>query len=95
MDGPLGQNIAEASPPPPPPEVKVRTMRSDLESMAKSGGGGLPHFQSVKVVGLSGGKAGTPSATAKNKLMITLIAIVAVAALCVVVYFAYTLFFAH
>ncbi len=34
--------------PPPPPEVKVRTMRSDLESMAKSGGG-LPRFETVQV----------------------------------------------
>lgn len=36
--------------PPPPSEVKVRTMRSDLASMAKSGGG-LPKFESVKVEG--------------------------------------------
>jgi hypothetical protein len=37
--------------PPPPAEVKVRTMKSDLESMAKSGGG-LPQFQNVLVAGL-------------------------------------------
>ncbi len=37
--------------PPPPAEVKVRTMRSDLQSMAKSGGG-LPQFQNVSVAGL-------------------------------------------
>jgi len=37
--------------PPPPAEVKVRTMQSDLESMAKSGGG-LPQFQNVSVAGL-------------------------------------------
>jgi hypothetical protein len=37
--------------PPPPAEVKVRTMKSDLESMAKSGGG-LPQFQNVSVAGL-------------------------------------------
>ena len=38
--------------PPPPAEVKVRTMRSDLASMAKSGGG-IPRFENVKVSGLS------------------------------------------
>lgn len=38
--------------PPPPPEVKVRTMKSDIESMAKSGGG-LPQFQNVTVAGLA------------------------------------------
>jgi hypothetical protein len=37
--------------PPPPAEVRVRTMQSDLESMAKSGGG-LPQFQNVSVAGL-------------------------------------------
>jgi len=94
MDGPLDQSVSAASPPPPPPEVKVRTMRSDLESMAKSGGG-LPRFQSVKVVGLAGGKTGGSSVATKNRLMITLITIVALIALCVVGYFAYTLFFAH
>lgn len=34
--------------PPPPVEVKVRTMQSDLDEMAKSGGG-LPRFEAVKV----------------------------------------------
>jgi len=38
--------------PPPPSEVKVRTMRSDLASMAQSGGG-LPKFQNVKISGLT------------------------------------------
>ncbi len=41
-----------AGAPPPPAEVKVRTMRSDLESMTKSGGG-LPQFENVKVAGLA------------------------------------------
>lgn len=35
--------------PPPPLEVKIRTMESDLESMAKSGGGGMiPRGESVR-----------------------------------------------
>jgi hypothetical protein len=38
--------------PPPPSEVKVRTMRSDLESMRLSGGG-MPTFQNVIVSGLT------------------------------------------
>lgn len=36
------------SAPPPPQEVKIRTMRSDLASMAQSGGG-LPQFQTVRI----------------------------------------------
>jgi hypothetical protein len=34
--------------PPPPQEVKVRTLKSDLASIAASGGG-LPHYTNVKV----------------------------------------------
>ena len=48
MDPNLQNNVGV---PPPPAEVKVRTMASDLESMAKSGGG-LPQFQNVSVAGL-------------------------------------------
>jgi hypothetical protein len=50
----LGTNNPQGAPtaPPPPSEVKVRTMRSDLESMAKSGGG-LPQFENVRIAGLS------------------------------------------
>ncbi|MDR3582308.1 MAG: hypothetical protein P4L67_03480 [Candidatus Pacebacteria bacterium] len=50
MDTNSGQQNAIGVPP-PPAEVKVRTMQSDLESMARSGGG-LPQFQSVSVAGL-------------------------------------------
>ena len=47
--------------PPPPSEVKVRTMRSDLESMARSGGGS-PKFQNVEINGLATEKEySTPS----------------------------------
>jgi hypothetical protein len=38
--------------PPPPSEVKIRTMRSDIDSMMRSGGG-APSFQDVSVQGLS------------------------------------------
>jgi len=38
--------------PPPPSEVKIRTMRSDINSMMQSGGG-APSFENVSVSGLS------------------------------------------
>ena len=38
--------------PPPPSEVKIRTMRSDIDSMMKSGGG-APSYQNVSISGLS------------------------------------------
>ena len=51
MDNPLSKVLTKA-PPPPPLEVKIRTMRSDIDSMMKSGGGS-PSFQNVAVSGLS------------------------------------------
>lgn len=71
----------------------MRTMRSDIASMAQSGGG-LPQFQSVKVDGLKGKETlgGSPVAGKKNMLIIVLIVLVGVVALAVVGYFAYVLF---
>ena len=43
------------SAPPPPQEVKVRTLRSDLASIAESGGG-LPKYQNVKIAEAQAGK---------------------------------------
>jgi hypothetical protein len=51
MDTPLNKVLTNA-PPPPPAEVKIRTMRSDIESMMRSGGG-APSFQNVAVSGLA------------------------------------------
>jgi nitrate reductase NapE component len=51
MENPLNKVLTSA-PPPPPTEVKIRTMRSDIESMMRSGGG-APSFQNVAVSGLS------------------------------------------
>jgi hypothetical protein len=51
MENPLSKVLTSA-PPPPPAEVKIRTMRSDIESMMRSGGG-APSFQNVAVSGLS------------------------------------------
>lgn len=92
--------------PPPPPEVKVRTMKSDLESMARSGGG-APSFQNVAVAGLgaqstdaSSQAAGistvqanpAPGASSKSIIGPLLVVIVGIIALAVVGYFAYTVF---
>lgn len=79
--------------PPPPAEVKVRTMRGDLESMARSGGG-MPHFQNMKVSGLALGREESSAAPSKKN---SLVAIGLVAGLIVVLaivgYFAYSAFF--
>jgi hypothetical protein len=88
--------------PPPPPEVKVRTMRSDLESMAKSGGG-LPRFQNVKVGAFSAQRrqdvdaaaiANAPGGSAKktNALEIAAITILALFIVGALGYFAYRFF---
>jgi hypothetical protein len=85
----------------------VRTMRSDLEAMAKSGGG-IPRFENVRVYGLSIGKqspVGTagaigsvagPGAGAtadkKNTAVIVLVVIAALAILGILGYLAYRFF---
>ena len=51
MENPLSKVLTSA-PPPPPAEVKIRTMRSDIASMTRSGGG-APSFENVAVSGLS------------------------------------------
>jgi hypothetical protein len=63
MENPLSKVLTNA-PPPPPMEVKIRTMRSDIDSMMKSGGG-APSFQNVAVSGLTmeGYKAPTSAPT--------------------------------
>jgi hypothetical protein len=40
-----------SSVPPPPAEVKVRTMKSDIEGVAQAGGG-MPQFKTVAVEGM-------------------------------------------
>jgi hypothetical protein len=102
MDG-IGNNSfatsgSVPSAPPPPPEVKVRTMRSDLEAMAKSGGG-LPRFENVKVPGLSAEKQrGAQNIQAfmpkKNIGFLAAIVFASLVVLGAIGYFAYTMFFA-
>jgi len=84
-----------ASAPPPPSEVKVRTMRSDLESITKSGGG-LPHFENIKVASLSmdrGSASEVAAAKSKNSAVIILIVIAALVVLVALGYFVYSRFF--
>lgn len=66
MDAPLDKVLIN-TPPPPPMEVKIRTMRSDIESMRKSGGG-MPSFQDVAVKGLSMEKEYHPSAVTQTPM---------------------------
>lgn len=64
--------------PPPPQEVKVRTLKSDLASIAASGGG-LPKYQNVKI-------AQTPAQKAKNLTgLITMTAIIILFAIIVAI----------
>lgn len=90
--------------PPPPPEVKVRTMRSDIDEMGKNGGS-LPHFHVVTVKGLTPTKArmvetavplaasgGTTTGT--NKAAVAAVVIIAIAAIALLVYLAYRTLFA-
>ncbi len=85
--------------PPPPPEVKVRTMRSDLEAMTKSGGS-LPRFQNVAVGTLSfeeGTRAASPAARglSKKTALLILIIVAAAAGTALISYFVYAAFFAN
>jgi hypothetical protein len=74
--------------PPPPSSVKVRTMKSDLASMAKSGGG-MPTFENVKVAPVAARVNG------KGNPLALLIAVLVLAALAAAGWFAYTKFFAN
>lgn len=80
------QNNSEVLPsaPPPPQEVKVRTLKSDLASVAASGGG-LPKYQNVKI---------SPSDEQKNSAgLFTVLSIVVlvVVILAIAAYFIYQL----
>ncbi|MBI4087729.1 MAG: hypothetical protein HY434_02785 [Candidatus Liptonbacteria bacterium] len=76
--------------PPPPLEVKVRTLRSDLESMAKSGGA-VPQFQTVKGPSLADFEKQVADATEKpaNKTKTIVVAVLAILLTLGIVYFSY------
>jgi hypothetical protein len=85
--------------PPPPTEVKIRTMKSDIAMMASSGGGGLPQFESVHVVGLSPQReseqdaaTGAVRAESKSNLLLIVLLAIALIALAVVGWFVYVKF---
>jgi len=102
---PLTPETPAASAPPPPSEVKVRTMRSDLASMARTGGG-LPRFENVKVEGLSAQlrasqpigipvrESEAPIAHRTNVVMVVFAIIAAVAAVGILGYIGYQNYFA-
>ncbi len=69
------------SAPPPPQEVKIRTMRSDLASMAQSGGG-LPQFQNVRIdAPMEGGGAAKSEKRVSVRIAIVIVAIIVVLAI--------------
>jgi len=83
---------------PPPPEVKIRTMKSDIESMAHLGGG-APQFRSVKapqLVAAASEEEPVPEEKIRLKpsLVVALVSIVAFVVLAAVAYMAYNMFFA-
>lgn len=66
----LLSKVLTSAPPPPPAEVKIRTMRSDIESMIRSGGG-APSFQNVAVSGLTLEREGHQASIAERTPMPT------------------------
>jgi len=73
--------------PPPPEEVKVRTLKSDLASIAASGGG-LPRYQNVKIAAAKG-KTKNISGLVTTVAIIVLFAVI----VAIVVYFVNQLVF--
>ncbi len=71
------QNPSQGLPsaPPPPQEVKVRTLKSDLASIAQSGGG-LPRYQNVKIAQTSAQKKKNLSGIVTTIAIIVLFAII-------------------
>jgi hypothetical protein len=92
MDNPEFQNQPENFPsaPPPPQEVKIRTMRSDLASMAQSGGG-LPQFQNVRI-NEPASEGSAPQGGRRISLGIAIAVVIAILILTIAGYFAYQYF---
>jgi hypothetical protein len=84
--------LGKGSVPAPPPEVKVRTFKSDLESMMQSGGG-APQYQSVRGPEAAS-KSGIVEPDDENKSPIgtAIAAVVGVLLLGGIAYFAYRIF---
>jgi len=85
--------------PPPPPEVKIRTMKSDLESMAQSGGG-APQFKTVRAPSLVFAREESPKKPVAGeeragKFWLITVPLIAIALLAGIIYFAYNFFAAR
>ena len=87
-------NLPDLGPsvPPPPPEVRVRTFRSDVESMSQSGGM-QAQFRNVPAPVISKEGAAFAEAVTTNKVKIIVAVVVAIALTAGVAFFAYRLFF--
>jgi hypothetical protein len=78
------------SAPPPPQEVKIRTMRSDLASMAQSGGG-LPQFQNVRIDAPAAeeDRVGTPQGERRINIGIAIAIVAVIVVLAIIGYFVF------
>ena len=94
------QSLSSPNVPPPPAEVKVRTMRSDIDGIAKSGGGS-PQFKTVPVEGMDLAKSrvgdsasGDATVGGQKNSFPWWIAIIGIIALAAILWFGYVLFIA-
>ncbi len=71
--------------PPPPQEVKVRTLKSDLASIAASGGG-LPRYENVKI-----SRTEQQQKSASNPLMVIVVIVLLLIIFLIAGYFVYQL----
>lgn len=79
-DEPDNAQRALPTAPPPPQEVKVRTLKSDLASIAVSGGG-LPRYKNVRIAAQQQKNEGGSSG------LLTTIAIIVLAAIIIAIGF--------
>ena len=97
MNNSNNETLAQ-SVPPPPAEVKVRTMKSDIEGIAKSGGGS-PQFRTVAVEGRglrmsqldAAGRTAPPATSSSSSGFPWWIVIVGVIVLVILLLFGYVL----
>ena len=71
--------------PPPPQEVKVRTLKSDLASIAASGGG-LPRYENVKI-----SRTEQQQKSTANPLMVIVVIVLLIIIFLIAGYFVYQL----
>jgi flagellar basal body-associated protein FliL len=88
--------VVSSNVPPSPPEVKIRTMKSDLESMAQSGGG-APQYKTIRAPSLvfereEAEKKPIVGEEKAGKFWLIAVPIIALALLGIIAYFAYGFF---